>query len=596
MKIMQIYSNKKNFKRVVFNDTFNVIIGRITHGMDLDKDSHNLGKTTLIDIIDFLLLKTIDKNHFLKKHDDIFNDYIFYIEIERNHGGYITLKRGVKNNTKISIKLHDKKHQNYINELDWDYEGLALTTKNENENPKHILNMLLEFDVLKSYDYRQTINYFLRTQGDYTDVFRLSKFKGKDIGWKPFLFELLGFDRKNVFKKYELEDKKVEQEEKIKNIRMEFSINIEEMDKINGLLQIKQNEKNEISERTDNFDFYFEEKGLEKKLVEDIETKISELNSIQYDLDYEISKIKESLTLDNNYDLNETIEIFKEAEIYFNEQLKRNYKELIEFNEKITNERKKYLNSILEEKETILSQVTDDLKLLNSKRMLTMKTLKECDTFEKYKKYQSELIALEKEIDRLNIRLENIDIIKKHQKQLEVIENDIKTHTELISAEVKKSTEFYKSVKIDYYNYLKSIINKPGILSIEINTNGNINFKAEIANYKNELTSEDRGHSYKKILCACFDIALLKNYINKSFFRFVYHDGCLESLDPRKQVQYLDLVRNISNQYNFQYILTALDSDIPVYNGIKYAIRPSEIALELSDDEDDKGRLFEISF
>ena len=91
-----------------------------------------------------------------------------------------------------------------------------------------------------------------------------------------------------------------------------------------------------------------------------------------------------------------------------------------------------------------------------------------------------------------------------------------------------------------------------------------------------------------------FDLAIIKNYIGNSFYRFIYHDGCLESLDPRKQKKYLDLVRRVSREYNIQYILTCLSSDIP--NDDKYKISETEIAVELTDAEDDSGRLFGFSF
>ena len=42
-------------------------------------------------------------------------------------------------------------------------------------------------------------------------------------------------------------------------------------------------------------------------------------------------------------------------------------------------------------------------------------------------------------------------------------------------------------------------------------------------------TSEGKGTSYKKMLCAAFDMAVLETYADKSFYRFVYHDGILLS-------------------------------------------------------------------
>jgi uncharacterized protein YydD (DUF2326 family) len=59
MKISRIYSNK-NFKNVKFNDGFNAIVAYIES--ENKEDTHNLGKTSLIRVIDFLLLSTYNKN------------------------------------------------------------------------------------------------------------------------------------------------------------------------------------------------------------------------------------------------------------------------------------------------------------------------------------------------------------------------------------------------------------------------------------------------------------------------------------------------------------------------------------------------------
>jgi uncharacterized protein YydD (DUF2326 family) len=53
--------------------------------------------------------------------------------------------------------------------------------------------------IFTKWTYRKSISYFLRTQHDFGDVFQLAKYnKGKHRDWKPFLFDLLGFDGKSL--------------------------------------------------------------------------------------------------------------------------------------------------------------------------------------------------------------------------------------------------------------------------------------------------------------------------------------------------------------------------------------------------------------
>ena len=115
MKLSQIYSNKPRvFLPIRFNgvtdDELSVVFARVKKPKDSEKDSHNLGKTLLIDLIDFLLLKDLNDvpGHFLVKHSILFADWVFYLEIQTPKGTFVTVKRSVKENTKIAFKAHPK--------------------------------------------------------------------------------------------------------------------------------------------------------------------------------------------------------------------------------------------------------------------------------------------------------------------------------------------------------------------------------------------------------------------------------------------------------------------------------------------------------
>ena len=120
MKLSKIYTNQLDFKNIKFNSGFNVIYADVKTNDD-NRNSHCLGKSLLIDLIDFLLLKKVGskKNHPLYKTknetgDYLFNDYIFYLEIMLNSGKYLTIQRSVANNTKIAFKLNETSVENFI--------------------------------------------------------------------------------------------------------------------------------------------------------------------------------------------------------------------------------------------------------------------------------------------------------------------------------------------------------------------------------------------------------------------------------------------------------------------------------------------------
>ena len=85
MKLSRLYTNDDSvFVPIDFREDLNAIVARIQHPTDEDKSSHCLGKTLIIDVIDFCLLKTVGKKgHFLKTRDDLFGNLVFFLEIAK---------------------------------------------------------------------------------------------------------------------------------------------------------------------------------------------------------------------------------------------------------------------------------------------------------------------------------------------------------------------------------------------------------------------------------------------------------------------------------------------------------------------------------
>lgn len=581
MKLVKLYSNDSKFKTVTFTSGLNIVMGRINDEKNFQKDCHNLGKSRLVELIDFMLLKGLSKRSFLKHSK--FKNHIFFLEIELNDGRYLTIKRSINKNTKINFKIANTRGNNFKNEKLWDYKDLPLTTDDPEKNPKNILQTLLGYNVLENINFRSYINYFLRTQNDYSDEFHLSKYRGSDSEWKPLLAAMLGFDGNKLRDKYKLDKEEINQKEYIK--KLENEINLTQVDKLRGLIQIKEYEKEKLEIALSEFNFYINDKSIDKDLVEQIEDKISRLNKVRYNLELDINSLNTSIEKEVYFDLEVTLKIFKEVGIYFSDQLKKSYDELLNFNHMLTTDRNRHIATTLKRKKIQLSKVENELIILNENKKKLLGVLTETDIFKKYKNVEKELIKVERELEKYSGELDDILIINQEKDKLKSISENMEKLKKDIRFEIEETTNnLYIEIRGYFSKYVKEILGKPGLLSIDPNKSGNIDFSSEIYNSKDDITAQGDGHSYKKILCACFDLALITTYCKKSFIKFVVHDGCLETLDPRKQKKYLDLISSICKEYGIQYILTVIESDIPVIAGEKYSF-PFEynIAVELSD-------------
>lgn len=583
MKISKIYSNK-NFKNIEFNEKFNGIVAFIES--DKKEDTHNLGKTSLIRVIDFLLLSNFEKSTDKLLGNDIFIGQEFYGELKLNNGKYLLIKRSINTPTKISFKLNDSKLNNFELDIDWDEE---LTLK----KAKARLNEYLDFNILPNWDYRKSITYFLRSQQDYLDVFKLNKFKGKHKDWKPFVFDLLGFDGKLILEKLEIEEEIDLLKGKVKTLKLEAQIDTSEKDRLEGLLEIKRNELFEVRTLIDRFNFFKEDIRTNKELVEEIDVQLQAFNTDRYRISYEINKIESSLSdIIDDIDNKTISNLFEEVNLYYPQQLKKEYNDLINFQKSLTIERKKYLLETLTElKKEYLDLITKIKEIENQKgELLSLLTQK--DSYQKFKEYQKKTISLEVEVERIDDKIQAID-------NSLIIENDITVKKESIASHILALKEAlterkHSSINKIFNSIIKEILDTNALISLKLNNQGNIEFNADYQNKVDLLnTSESQGTTYKKLLCVAFDLSLLVNFSDKSFYKFVYHDGVLEGLDDRIKIRYIKLVKELCEKYDLQYIITLIDSDLP--KDMPDLIENEDICLRLND-KNNNGKLFLNSF
>lgn len=586
MKLSKIYSNNEKFKPIIFNEGFNIIYADVENTFDKSSgkvQEHNLGKTSLVYLIDFLLLKGVTKNNFFGKHSERFSDWVFFLEIKLNNGAYLTVRRAVNPNTKISFKKHFSRNQDFINEETWDYFDLSINSQDKEKNPKFILEKeYLNFDVNPDFNYRNFLSYILRTQNDYQDVFKLNKFRGKDKDWKPALFGLLGFKPLDLQEKYELDLEIKSEESHIKKLQQKHESD-KEIYKIKAAIEAKTIEKNNLKKEINDFDFYKKEKTINFDLVKNIENQISQLNKEKYLLSHNIEKIQQSLDSENisSVQVDEIKKMFKEIEIFFPDNLSKNYEDVLKFSKQITNERRKYLEEELLDLQSKSQEIDEELKKNNAIRGEYLSVLKEKDSFIKYKKYQEDLVKIEGEILVYQQKLKGAETIENYQKSVDEAKNKIKDLSNSVKEEIDKDNPDYQEIRRIFQEIYKTTFEHTALLVVEPNSYGNVDFETSVLNMSQNLTGKGDGYTSTKVLCASFVLAVLVHYSSKSFFRFAYHDGILESWGDNHKKHFISLVRKYCKSNDIQYVISIIKSDIPR----NFTIEDKEIVRTLSNDD-----------
>lgn len=457
-----------------------------------------------------------------------------------------------------------------------------------------ILDANFNLKSISPWDYRTAINYALRNQDDFSDIFKLSNFLGRHLHWKPYVGKILGFNADNLKRNYELAYDIEKSKELLTELRLDIGeILGDEEEVLTGLLDIKNKESESLQKQLDTFNFDKVDTENINKLVSEIDEDISELNKVKYYLSANIRKLNNTLKDEKiNLKTSLTQKLFEEAGVIFDGQIKKSYDDLIEFKRKITTERKKYVKVKVKELEDELNLVTNKLEELNTSRSKKLSYLNKIGTFDKYK-VTSILLSIKTEINDINRKLTLSKKISETEEKINEDENEQSLTKALIKdnrEEVTKDKQgIYNSIKNLFSIFVLDVLDKNGFISTKQNKEGNLEFYAGIMGDTGEQTGESDGHSYKKILCMGYDLSVSFAYSNADFVRFIYHDGGLETLDERKKKAFLNFVRTYSELYGIQYILTVIDSDMP--SGVNFS--DEEIVLNLHDNGQ-SGRLFKM--
>lgn len=595
MKLSRFYSNKPDlFEPVEFVQGLNVVMAEIRLPENRKKDTHNLGKTTLGRLLDFGFLAKRDPKFFLFKHTKSFQDFIFFLEIELEDASFVTIRRGVEEATKISFKRHEAGHQDLsgLPLAEWDHQNMPF------ERARDLLDGLLDWRALKPWAYRKGLGYLLRSQDDFRDVFHLRKFAAAHSDWKPFLAHVLGFDAQLVAQHYEKEEQLAKKQSTAQTIKNELGGSIEDISKIEGILLLKQKEAEKKQKLLDAFDFRAQDKDSTKQLVDDIDERISSLNAERYSLNQNKKKIITSLEEDQIlFNPEEAQRLFEEAGVLFQGQIKKDFQQLIDFNRAITDERRGYLQEERAEVEAELKRINAELNILGKKRSEMLSFLSGTDIFGKYKQVSDEMVMLRADITSLERQRGFLHRLQELRTEIRALTEERGHLQTQIEADVEKQNSdqnsLFSAIRVFFSEIVEEVIDRKALLSVSPNQVGHLEFRAEILDESGNATSADLGHTYRKLLCIAFDLAILRAHLDDKFPRFVYHDGVFESLDDRKKENLLAVIRRYA-ELGLQPIITLIDSDLPVRAVDEGPVFSTDEVVITLHDEGEQGRLFKM--
>lgn len=559
-----IISNKsKVIRDIKFNSGLNLIIDN-TPAEDTKSTGNNVGKTTVLKLIDFCLgakgniIYTDTENK--KEVYDVVKDFLIDEEVE------ITLilvdDLNNPNAKQLEVQRNFLTHKRTVRKIN----GKEILDKDfEQELEKYILpdkeNKKPSFRQVISHNIRykdESINNTLKTLDKFTT----------DVEYETLYLYLLGCSFSEGAKKQALISK-INQEELFKE-RLEKK-------------QSKTTYEIALSLVDDEIDVLHEKKAS-FNLNETLEQDLEQLNVVKYNINKTsalISKleIRKNLIEESKQELESSISYIdlQQLRTLYNvvalnvEGLQKNFEDLVAYHNNMVVEKVKYISQDLPEIISKLSSSREELvSLLSQEKELTDRVAKG-DSFEELEKVIFELnekYRVKGEYESIISQLNEVeDNIEELNDQIEAIDNYLFSgdFEILLKEQVKKFNKFFSNISQELYGEKYALTyNK------QVNKKGQQYYKFNAFN-----ANMSSGKKQGEILC--FDLAylLFAEEEGISCLRFLLNDK-KELMHDNQLIKVAEFVQN----KNIQLIISILKDKLPVS-----VVDKAHIAIELSQKE-----------
>lgn len=544
--LYKLHANKASFKPIEFKQGLNLIVAERTADSDAKNSCNAVGKTTLIEIIDFCLGSNFGKKSKLNAPE--LEDWSFTLDFEVS-AFRCEATRFISDPNKIYIHTTDK-HIPFEVKEDKEKSLYVDIEKWRSYLGKAYFNL----DESKYISFRSIISFFIRKKDAYQSPFKaiLNENAAQTKVRNAFVLNLLWQDS---LKLSDAENKITQKNKIVTYLKEKVGTSGKIVSKIASLSATIER----LSKDIDDFNVLPEYEDVQK-IADSLTYEIQNLVNRNIFLK---KKLKEYLKSTENESVDENVDLIKavyaEAEIVFSDKILQTLNSAIEFHKEIVENRKNFLSAEIlkikneiENNEQLIKEKsderTDKMKILQSHGALSeYSRLQDTKT-----KYITELESLNRELDDWKEAGNTLGELKKFKNVLSSqIENDIISNENL-----REEIVIFKENSMKLYNNTGDN-DKVGILVVEQNRNKNYDFKIDRGSSSEGLTRMD---------VFCYDLMLLEMFKKNvpNGIDFLIHDSTLyDPVDSRQRAKAIELAREKTEKLNAQYIFTLNSDQLP---------------------------------
>lgn len=569
--IHSVSANKSSFKTVSFTGGLNVVLADRSDS-STEKDTRNgLGKSTLLEIIDFCLGGRAAKGKGLIIEP--LQEWTFTIDITIG-GNRIKVTRSVSEHNRIII---EGETFGWPEQPDTDAKTGELIFKVDRW--RKLLGQTL-FGIPSSLNqltykpsFRSLVSYFIRRGTDaYASPFRhFRQQKTWDI--QLHIAYLLGMNWEYASNWQELKDRV----EGVKAI--EKAIKTGAMEGAIGTVGELETQRIQLEQQTaaaqqalDTFKVHPQYESVQ----EDADRLTKEIHShtnLNISDRRRLARYEESINEEKAPDSILLERLYKESGLLFPDAVKRTMEEARTFHQEIISNRRDFLSSEIKRIKQTISDRELKIASLTDERAGVLQILKTHGALQEMTKLQERNVKLQAELERVQARL-------KEMKNLKTTKRDVKTAKVELAETAEKDHEQRREVwsrAVGLFNeHSQALYKSPGKLVIDVGETG----------YKYTVDIERSGsEGIEKMKIFCFDLAVLQVQMEtRNGIDFLIHDTLMyDSVDARQRALAFERAHKTTTKLGGQYICTINSDMVPAsdfsegFNFNKY------VRLTLSD-------------
>jgi len=542
LKELYIHNDESLIREIKFHEGINLIIDE-TETADRKESGNNVGKTTVLRLIDFCLGgkgENIYKDPEFKEKgsNTVIENYL------RNNNIIITLilkeDLEIETSKEITIRRNFLSRKNKIQEINREYF-------NNDEFPRKLKELIFDSKSLKP-TFRQIIAKNIRDEKSrLMNTIKVLHPTSKQEEYEALYFFWLGIPINEAERKQQLHSLIKIEEDLQKRLRKEYTLSKVEQ----SLIIVNRNIEN------------LEKKKSHFNLNENYENDLQKLNQIKSDINRLSTligqlELRKELILESKYELDKEIAninveqikfLYKEAKILIPE-LQKTFEETLVFHNEMLIEKKNYITKELPSIEKEIKNLRQNIRDLILKENELSEFLKKSGAFEELENIVLELNKYYEQKGNLEeqkrLWQQTISNIENYSKELDSIDKNIISKEDLLNERITIFNKYFSAISQKLYG-------EQFVLSYDKNEKA---FELNIS-----TISGNPGTGKKKGQIAAFDLAYIQfaDELGINCLHFILHDQ-IENVHDN---QITSLLNEIVSNINCQYVLPVLRDKLP---------------------------------